>query len=188
MRATAIVLSLAALVVVGACDSFSPTAPANGDLEVSPSTAAIAAGGSVQLTVIGSDGITITEGITWRSAARHVVDISASGLATAMYGDGTVSIRAFVGAASGESKVTVLSACASPVPLEGSPPPQPTSAQAFEVRYAEGTNAAERTRELAQRLGFTVTETTANGFIATLTPQQVNSLRCVADVAGMTYV
>ncbi len=186
MRGSAIVLGLTTLLVVGACNS-SPTAPDN-SLGVEPATAAMAAGRSVQLTAIGPDGAALTEGVLWRSAAPHVVSVSPSGVATAMYGDGPVSIRAAVGTQSGEAIVTALSACASPAPLEGSPPTQPEITQAFEVRFAEGVDVARRAQELAQQMGFTVTEITADGFIATLNVRHVSTLRCVTDVASLTFI
>jgi hypothetical protein len=186
MRGNAIVLGLVTLLTIWACNS-SPTAPDNG-LDVQPATAAMTAGNSVQLTVIGPDGATMTEGVTWRSAAPHIVAVSASGLATAMYDDGTVTITASFAAETGEALVTALSACAAPAPLEGTPPVQPEISQAFEVRFDEGVDVAKRAQELAQQIGFRVTEITEDGFIATLTVTQVGTVRCVFDVAGLTFI
>lgn len=186
MRGSAIVLGLTTLLVIGACDS-SPTTPDNG-LDVQPATAAMAAGNSVQLTAIGPDGSAMTEAVVWRSAAPHIVAVSPSGVATAMYGDGTVTITASVAAQSGAARITALSACLSPAPLEGSPPTQPEVTQAFEVRFEDGVDVPRRTQELAQQIGFVVTEVTADGFIATLTVTQVSTLRCVTDVASLTFL
>ena len=109
-------------------------------------------------------------------------------MVTGMYRTGTATIRASIGGETGASQVTNLAACNEPVAVEGDPPVQPGGLEAFEVTFDAGTDAAARARELSQQIGFVITQNTAEGFIADLSPTQDNSVRCVFDVASVAYV
>jgi len=187
MKNFAKILTLSAVLAFVACDSTTPTAPASGDLEVVPNPAVMTAGKTRQFTVTGPGGTTITDGVTWQSSAPHIISISSSGLAMGMYEHGNVTIQASVGTASASGSANVPAACNAPAELQGTPPSQPETSQLFEVQFESGVDVASRTAELAQQIGFLVTETTATGFLASLSPQQTNTLRCVEDIALLIY-
>ena len=82
-------------------------------ISVSPSSATITTGQTIQLTATASPPGTATS-FTWASTNASVATVSASGLVTAA-GQGTVSITASSGTVTGSATITVTSASSDPV-------------------------------------------------------------------------
>ena len=127
MRTRFVVASVAALLAAVSCFDQRqapdvPTSPsfAKGgggpklkSITVSPSSASITAGQTIQLTATASPPNTATT-FTWASANTAVATVSTSGLVTAV-AQGTTSITASSGGVTGSSTITVTSVSADPV-------------------------------------------------------------------------
>jgi len=127
MRTRFVVASVAALLAAVSCFDQRqapdvPTSPsfAKGgggpklkSITVSPSSASITAGQTIQLTATASPPNTATT-FTWASANSAVATVSTSGLVTAV-AQGTTSITASSGGVTGSSTITVTSVSADPV-------------------------------------------------------------------------
>jgi len=127
MRTRFVVASVAALLAAVSCFDQRqapdvPTSPsfAKGgggpklkSITVSPSSASITAGQTIQLTATASPANTATT-FTWASANTAVATVSTSGLVTAV-AQGTTSITASSGGVTGSSTITVTSVSADPV-------------------------------------------------------------------------
>ena len=113
---------LAALALAWACGGDSPSAPPAPEparpttVTVSPTTAQLTAlGATVQLTAeVRDQNARVMAGatVTWRSGDTSVATVDASGLVTAA-GNGTATITASAGSASGSTVVTVTQSVAS---------------------------------------------------------------------------
>ena len=113
--------ALAGVALVWACGGDSPTAPPTPEparpatVTVSPATADLTAlGATVQLTAeVRDQNARVMAGatVTWSSADTSVATVDASGLVTAV-GNGTATITASAGSASGSTVVTVTQSVA----------------------------------------------------------------------------
>jgi len=127
MRTRFVVASVASLLAAVSCFDQRqapdvPTSPsfAKGgggpklkSITVSPTSASITAGQTIQLTATASPPNTATT-FTWASANTAVATVSTSGLVTAV-AQGTTSITASSGGVTGSSTITVTSVSADPV-------------------------------------------------------------------------
>ncbi len=123
--------ALAGVALVWACGGDSPTAPPTPEparpatVTVSPATADLTAlGATVQLTAEVRDqnaGVMAGATVTWSSSDTSAATVVASGLVTAV-GNGTATITASAGTASGSAVVTVMQSVAtvevSPAPVD----------------------------------------------------------------------
>ncbi len=127
---------LAGVAVAAACgggDSGGPTAPPTVDpprattVTVSPATAELDVGETVQLTAVVRDqnsNVMAGASVTWMSGAGTVATVNASGLVTGVAG-GTATITARSGSAQGTAQITVVSVTAPVVSVEVSSPAEP---------------------------------------------------------------
>ena len=129
---------LAGVAVAAACgggDSGGPTAPPTVDpprattVMVSPATAELDVGETVQLTAVVRDqnsNVMAGASVTWMSGANSVATVNASGLVTGVAG-GTATITARSGSAQGTAQITVVSVTAPVVSVEVSSPAEPNA-------------------------------------------------------------
>ena len=119
----------------GGGDSGGPTAPPTVDppratmVMVSPATAELDVGETVQLTAVVRDqnsNVMAGASVTWMSGAGTVATVNASGLVTGVAG-GTATITARSGSAQGTAQITVVSVTAPVVSVEVSSPAEPTA-------------------------------------------------------------
>lgn len=177
-------IAFSMLVAVG-CDSSSPTAV--GSIRIEPANASVQPGQSAQMVVVGENGATITDGVTWSSSNPVRVSVTSTGEVKGGYGSGSATITANARSASATALVDVVRLCAELAPIHGSPDPE-AEVQSFDVEFVAGTDGVERANELARIYGFSPTHVSKDGFTATLTPQQAAGVGCSRDVASMTYL
>ena len=117
----------------GGGDSGGPTAPPTVDpprattVMVSPATAELDVGETVQLTAVVRDqnsNVMAGASVTWMSGAGTVATVNASGLVTGVAG-GTATITARSGSAQGTAQITVVSVTTPVVSVEVSSPAEP---------------------------------------------------------------
>jgi hypothetical protein len=179
MRRLAFVVALGVW-SVGCSDSNEPPPPVTA-VEVQPPNPTVAIGGTVQLNAVTRSGTTVLTGraVSWSSNPQSVAMVSSTGLVTGIT-DGTATITATSEGVNGTTTVTV-----DPVPV-ASLTIYPDSASAATLVAGDSLDLTDTTRAAngAVLTGRTVTYSSMNGAVATVTPQG----RIRAQSAGTTRI